>query len=629
MTVNPPRFNSTQKPEMWGYHGRVGDLLFRFSMSEAEPFQIQRSFSQRPAVNTDSTPEDFADEFGLTYSMVEFTAGDDRRFAHRRTNRTEGSDQFWRSYGLEINDEGDLQIVNQMGQITASAGAQTHPTRAAFDGTDIYHTNDTVNLTKIESLVTNPPTTSTEVTGLVGTARDVAALGSVVYACDGAEIRDNDGGWAQWSDLDAVRIWATKDRIVASTGTALYDDPDGVGPHTAVVTVPTGQSFVDVVDAGAFVLAASESTVFALTFDGTALSLAAQREFPFETITAIGALQGAVLVHTYQREDDGTYTQRLWFGSVDDGGVLQVEVVREWESATLGAVSACLAEVERDSVYLAIDDGTDTVLWKYNVGFGYLMSDRIVDGLTGQQVTDIIKAEGRFWVFAADGDVWRETTDKRAEGTLITPAADFFSSDPKVWERLTVVGDYPAGAQIVAYVSPDLDSLDAPHDNAEWIRVRTHRSTPDASTGLTIGASRYLTTRLVLKTGAVLRSVALRALPPLSDTEIRLTINASDDVFRPGKRRQNVRGLGEAIWNEIRGMQGRSLDLEIFALDTAWRGSLVQVATPVTQYLPDGSLTKVVNLIFRGEPLTNITSDTNTWGAAQWGVGLWGSNEVT
>lgn len=619
-----PTLTNTPDPTQWGYHAALGELLLRLVTTQQEPYTIRREFQQTQTVNTAVNPEDFTDDFGRTYSMVEFTGGEDRRFAHRRRDGQE-QDRFWRSEGVFINDDGDIEVVNTMEQITASGGVQTVKTRAAYDaiGDAIYHTNDTADLTKITNLLGAPPTTATEVTGLVGTASDVAVLGSTVYACDGAEIRDNAGGWAQWSNLAATRIWAVKDRIVASTGTALYDDPNGSGPHVAEVTLPAGQSFVDVVDAGAFVLAASESTVFALTFDGSALSLAAQREFPFETITAIASLQGATLVLTHQRGDDGNYTQRLWLGEVGDDGVLVAEVLREWTTDQVTEVASVLAEVERDSIYLTIDDGTDTALWRFNVGFGYLMSDRIIDGLTGQKPTDIIKAQGRFWVFAEDGDVWRETTTKRTQGVIVSPAIDHFTAQKKVWTRTTVNVDFSSGSDeaIIDATSSLSTHTDTPFGTDGWTRVQLQRLSSDPSAVLTLAASRYLALRVTLKGTAVLTGWAVRSLPPSSDEEIVLNVNVSDHVSRPGKAPLISRGHGEEMWQELRKLQGTSIFLNLFDIDQRWRGSIVEVATPVTSTLDTGSVTKVCRVTFRGlvpNETTTILS-ASTWGSALWG----------
>jgi len=634
-----PTTSNVSNPQQWGFDARLGDNLLRLVSNEESPgVQITRQPSQVPTVSTAVNPEDFTDEVGRTYSQTSLEGGSGLRYAHRRDNPSDAPSSYWFSKGLEINTNGDVNMVNTMEEIIAPPVSAFSPVeRAAYDGTDLWVTTGGTDLTRITNLTDSSPTTASVSTGASNDIEDVVSLGGTIYAATGSQVLWNDTGvttFTQWSDSNIVRLWRAKNRIIASDGVSLYEDPEGTGSKTPLVTLSSGDEWTGVVDAGQFVLAESRfGVIYALSFDGTNLSLSGQTTFAQEECVGIGALYGKVFVLTRQEDGDG-FVARFWVGDLGTDGVLEnLSVEREWFDLTEEEVPENISLTERDSVFFGLSDklySDDLDIWTYRLGTGRLSTTLFIDGITGTSATEIIKAGGRFWIFTAEGGVYRESTTTVESATLIGPLVDFFTANEKVWKSLRVSGDYTGGGTITAYFTEDPSALDSPM-GAGWTGLKVFRNDTDLATPIVAAESRYLAVRLDFSGNPALRSYALRALPPLSDEEITLTINISDTISRPGREPTRVAGYGDDIYTALRALEGQALELEIFSLDKKWRGAVLQVATPIQTSYRRGGVTRFTQVVFRGleRPTTNPLLTNTLFGATQWGRGLFGRSEVT
>lgn len=621
-----PTLDNVTNPRQWGYHARLGDYLLRLAPSADRQTVVQRSISQRPTVNTAENPEDFADEYGRTYSQVDFSGGEGLRFAHRRSNPENSNTMYWDSYGVRIDRFGRAELLNTTEELVTGAGL-TLPARAAYDGTAIYYSADSPDLTKLTNLTGTPPTSATETTGFTNDVQDVTALGGVVYACDGNEILDNDGGWTQWSNLAAIRLWAVKNRIMSSTGQDLYSDTDGGGPFTPLITLSGSDTWQDVADAGEFVLAAaSDGYIYSLQFDGSVLSLVAQSPFAQETPCAIASVQGVVAVLTHQQRDDGTYVKRLWVGSVDTDGVLtNMRVTREWFDLTDAQTPCVLTNPERDGIYTSVHDGTDSALWRYDVEFGATTRDLVMTG-NATDVTTILKAEGRFFMFDDAGNVVRETNTRMISGYIVSPLIDFATADKKVWATLDASGDFSGGGTISLAYSHSQAALDEGGSDDLWTAAKTLSNDDDTRVVLSTSARRYLVVRAKITGAAKLNSYVVRALPPLSDEVLRFHVNVSDLLSRPGRAPSRLYGYGDEIWTAIRALQGQSLELQVYDLGLTWVGHITNVATPVPNHHSRGGITRTMQVEFRGTPKTAATDTDGGFGSFVYGGATFGGS---
>lgn len=626
-----PTITNTPNPRRQGFQARLGTAVLRLAASSNEPYRISRGPAQTDTVSTEQNPEDFTDNFGRAYSQVEFTGGEGRRYAHRRSNEDQFQTAFWKSYGLELTEDRGLRLVNRMGTIVTAPGTAPDPvTRAAYDGTDLWVTDGTTSLNRITNLSAASPSQATVATGAVNDIEDLTVVGSVLHAATSTQILFNSTGpttFTQYSDLDALRLWSVKNRVIASDGPSLYEDPAGAGPHTALITLPAGEEWVEVVDGGAFVWAvATDGTLYSFTFDGSALSQASQLNFHEEDIRAVGALYGSVfLVST--AEEDGDLVVRFWQGFESTSTTLaDLRVVQEWTTSALTNFPRFIAETERDTVHFAFvhPDTSHMTMWSYNLEFGSMFSGNYVRDLDTTYATNVIKMEGKHWLICADGSVYRETSTAVSSGTFVGPAVDFFNADDKVWGSFTLASTLDSTSTLKVYVSNDIDSQEVPFDESAWTLLKTYTSATDEKFTIPVPKSRYLTVRLVLSGPAILQGYTIRALPPVSDEQVLLNINVSDVFSRPGKRPVLVKNYGEQVWNQVRDLQGQSIDLELYDLGKRWRGSIVEVSSPVERVGPQGSVTRIMNVLYRGREVSNTVTDTAVWGRHQWGATLWG-----
>ena len=101
MAVLPSSAN-TSNPQSLGYEANLDDLFLRFAVGPGRQMNINTAPLQAQAIATSETPEDFQQEFGQTYSRIDFSGGSGLDKAHQR-NAPEGAfSRYWDSSGVDV-----------------------------------------------------------------------------------------------------------------------------------------------------------------------------------------------------------------------------------------------------------------------------------------------------------------------------------------------------------------------------------------------------------------------------------------------------------------------------------------------------------------------------------------------
>ena len=87
-------------------------------------------------------------------------------------------------------------------------------------------------------------------------------------------------------------------------------------------------------------------------------------------------------------------------------------------------------------------------------------------------------------------------------------------------------------------------------------------------------------------------SFSIRAFPEPEDVIVKLPINVSDRIERPGKLAKNVPGIGQKIFDQIQRLEGKSVTLNVFKPEETVRGIVENVTLPVSEISKQGSALK-------------------------------------
>lgn len=612
--MTAPTLTNVANPRKFGYHASLNERLFRLAVGPGRELSIRTAPLEAPSINTQQTAEEFVDEFGKTFARSSFEGGQGLYQAH-----VEGAspNRYWDSKNVSVRpaepgEFPEIRLLHTTASIEASADAGL---LSAFDGTSLYLCEGTVLRRSDDPSATTPtfvnddPHAGEVATDVLG----VASLGTDIYAALGPNgiHRKTGGTWSHYGDNPASeqyqRVWATKGRIVASTGRSLYEVIAPGAAPAAMVTLPPGESWQDVHDGGSHVLAAaSDGYVYAFATDSGSMSLSAQTLFEGETPRAVGQTQGVVAVLT-----SASNVGRMYVGSVADAGNLgDMQLVKQWgESGTSVSQSGRKVIGTRDALFTAIPDGADTHAWRYDLSSGGIARHLEVAGTSGL-ARGMHVIDGRLFLSVDGAGVFRETPLYASSGYLIGPLGDFFSSADKSWigARLET-GDLSDGMRAEGFYTTDPSALNDP-DSSSWIRF-TSRDSGSGDPGeqpLSNVVARSLAgmVKLSPSTGGLsspaVRSFSFRAYPSSGDQDviIVLPVNVSDLVERPGRARVRVPGRGEREFQALMAFEGRPVTLRLFKPEMTWRGLVEEVATPVQAITSRGSTTMMAQVRVRG-----------------------------
>lgn len=593
-----------------GYHARLGDLLLRLAVAPDRPVQIQLAELQPPRFQTEANPEDVISSFGDIHSQSDFTGGEGLLNRFRRDGDERDATRFFDSKGVDVSptDVGvpqQVRLHRDAEQVDAITGvvhlATAERVLWATAGQTLRKTADILATTP--SFADDDPHNAETATDV----EDVTALGGIPYAALGANgIHRDDGGWAHWSDLEAVRVWDALDRVIASDGDGLYEADSGTN-STLLYTLPDGETWTDVTDAAGTILAgATSGFVYSFSVDDAgALQVVGQTRFRGEQVRALAARSTLVWVVTQA----GTEL-RVWQTQVEQGLLSGLQLLREWSNGGAGAAIA-----SRDRAFVGVDEGGTPYLWRIELSTGGLFRGF---QLSGGQVNAVRVVEGNVLAGVEDGGVWRQIDERVESGYLIGPMSDFFRAEDKSWVAGWADVE-TGGGSVELWFTVNRDAMFDP-DHASWTRLRTYLDDSSGGQEVALGdvVARSLAGMVKLQRDGGetprVRSFSFRSYPTGGDVIVSLPVDVGDQLERPGRRRLHNPGWGRRIYDELVRREAKAAVCEVFRTGDLIRGIVESVETPIPAITPRGTVTQVSHVRVRGRRLNVQTRDIGSGG---------------
>lgn len=597
-----PTTANVADPRRLGYDALIGDLYVRLAVAPDRSLTVQTAEPERgERVQTQTNAEEFVEEFGRVFARDDFTGGEGLFAAHTREQRAGQATRFWDSRGIDVllrrGEPPALRLLRDTELMVSGAGGRM----AANDATTVAYVSPPTSVVLSTTATAGSPTWSTETPG-PALVSDIAMLGGRWYVgggSDGVYRRTGTNAWAQWSTSVADRVWAVKDRIITYGDGVLREIPPAGGAGTVLYTFAPGVAATGVADAGAGIaVGATNGYVYVFAPDDTgALMIRAQTPVRGESIRALTSTQG--LLFYVSR---GANVCRLWRARVADSGALvDVQLLREWQGAE-GAVSVTST---RDDVVVAGRQGLEVHTWRYSLATGGLF--RYLTFPVNSTPAAVVGVGERLFVATLSGGVWRDDPSAFvAEGWLIGPSGDLFTSSVKTWvdARLTAM---VAGQERVslAYSTHPGDLLDAAA--AGWVQaVERTASSPAATRRLAGVRGRSIAGRVRLtappdrSTSPTVLAFGFRAYTSSADEIVTLPVNVSDAIERVGRRAIRVPGHGERVLQALLALRASATRLVVYRPAISVRGIVESVGAPIPAITRSGSPTAYALVRFRG-----------------------------
>ena len=338
-----------------------------------------------------------------------------------------------------------------------------------------------------------------------------------------------------------------------------------------------------------------------------------QTKIPYEEIHSIAAAEGIIFIGTKEVSRNVGRLYKLQLVAADNLYVLaERQLIKEWVTAVDTTPKSMF--VSRDSVYIGIKEATnETNLWRYYLPTGGLARDLQTVG--NGFVQGIVQSSGKFVICVAGSDVYIETSTYESTGYLITSAADFFTAESKQFVGAEVsTKELPDNTSVELLFSNNFEDLDTPGSSNYERAVNQVSGTGDTEVQIK-PIARYIIGKLVLNSDGVdtpkVKSLQFRALARPELVVAQIPINISDRVERPGRTPIKVRELGDALYNELRLLEGDAVTLEIFDPNEIIRGVVESISYPVSSNAERGSVTQVAILTVRGTRQQTVTEPTS------------------
>ena len=636
-----PRIPTTEfisNPRRYGYDVRVDKLLLRAAISPNNPMTIQSSDVQAGQnVNVKQNPEDFTSNLGRIYSRNNFSAGQGLDTAHRADGQPDDSKRFWDSKGIDVfhgDDEVSYNVHLLYTTLTQNKSfSGTNNYIAQTTNGDIYVT-DTTNIHKYNG--TSWSTIAAGTSGATHNFTGIAAFGNGLYlttanGTSGSQLIKFDG--SSWSTLTTAQsssggltgVWYVKNRlwISGNDGTAEYLwerspfdawNNAWLADADSIVEIEPTHSITGVVDGGAAVLAAStDGTVYSFKLSSAVFVNQGQTKIPYEEVHSIAAAEGIIFIGTKEVSRNVGRLYKLELVAADNLYVLaNRQLIKEWVTAVDTTPKAMF--VSRDSVYIGIKEANnETNLWRYYLPTGGLARDLQTAG--NSFVTGIVQSNGKFVICVSGSDVYIETYTYESTGYLITSAADFFTAEAKQFVGAEVsTKELPEETSVELFFTNNFEDLDNPSSSNYEKAINQINGTGDTEQQIK-PVARYIIGKLVLNSDGTntpeVKSLQFRALARPELVVAQIPINISDRVERPGRTPIKVRELGDALYNELRLLEGDAVTLEIFNPNEVIRGVVESISYPIIEDAERGSVTQTAILTVRGTRQQTVTQPTS------------------
>jgi hypothetical protein len=636
MAVLPSPAN-TNAPEAQGFEANLDDLFLRFAVGPGRQMNINTAPLQAQAIQTSETPEDFQQEFGQIFSRTDFAGGSGLDKAHKRNAGENDFQRYWDSKGVDVfsgkavGQEYNISLLHDTDEVQTTTGTNLYMQEL---GGEIFYADGAV-LKKVATPLTGSvaddgtPSAGNNITGM-------AVLGTKLYLVANGDIyvRNSAGSYATYNTHKTFdKLWSMKGRLVASATNGELHEVAATSSPPTMKALPSGSSWTDVADGGAVVLAcADDGYIYSFADESSTLTLKGQTFVEGEVPNAIDAAQGLIFYGTYQNTASGKIG-RLYRAEITNANNLYVlvnaQLIKQWGDGTTTLNQAPYRLVStRDSIFVGIiDSASKTNLWRYYLPTGGIARD--LEFAESGIVEGIAVFSDRLFATISGGGLYRESTNYVSTGYVITPLADFFTSEKKQWVGAKVNTNVVSSGSVKLFTSTiaaDINNADA----ATWAeQVSIFSGTGGDEEVMTLVDGRWITGKIEINTDDVTQtpqmlSFAIRGFQLVNDLVVDMPINISDQIERPFRKALRVQGQGDLVYQALRNREGKNVQLEIFRPDTLLRGIIENVSSPIEEISPRGSVTMYCLVRFRGSKVVQTSTSGVGLGIELLGVGQLG-----
>jgi len=619
-----------QNPQRKGYDFRIDNQLYRAAIGPTQDRQmtIQSSDVQEQGVNVKQNPEDFTSNLGRVFSRNDFSGGSNLDKAHKANGTLKDTTRYWDSEGIDVfntdlSKSYDISLLQSTSNIRTFSNAANDDNYLAIVGTDIYVSDEAV-LYKSTDGGDNFSTVTTGITGGY-TIKGIAAHGTGLYIVtsngSASQIILYNGSSPTTKLTAAIYdgIWSVKGHLVVSIATALHDYDGATTVASAMLTLPTGETWTDIADVGAVMLAtATDGRIYSIKDVAGTLTAKGQTEISGEIPTCVAEAQGIIFYGTRVDQTGAKKIGRLYKAEIKVSDDLYVlannQLIKEWDIDSIDAAPREIF-VTRDSVYTGVkESASESFLWRYYLPTAGIARYHKLPA--GNLVQGINKVDDNFIATVNGSGLYRETGNFEEEGYLITSPADFFTAESKQYVGLEIETDVITSSNSVeVYLSNKLEAINDSNDSS-WSLELEQRSGSGGTEVQLNRVARYVTAKIVLKsvTSGVspkLHSIQIRALARPELVVVQIPVNMSDRVERPFRKPIRIKNLGETIYQSLKQKEGTAITLEIYDPSEIIVGVVEKITYPIISNPNIGSVTQYAILTVRGTRQTTFSAVTS------------------
>ena len=619
-----------QNPQRKGYDFRIDNQLYRAAIGPTQDRQmtIQSSDVQEQGVNVKQNPEDFTSNLGRVFSRNDFSGGSNLDKAHKANGTLKDTTRYWDSEGIDVfntdlSKSYDISLLESTSNIRTFSDAANDDNYLAVVGTDIYVSDEAV-LYKSTDGGDNFSTVTTGITGGY-TIKGIAAHGTGLYIVtsngSASQIILYNGSSPTTKLTAAIYdgIWSVKGHLVVSIATALHDYDGATTVASAMLTLPTGETWTDIADVGAVMLAtATDGRIYSIKDVAGTLTAKGQTEISGEIPTCVAEAQGIIFYGTRVDQTGAKKIGRLYKAEIKVSDDLYVlannQLIKEWDIDSIDAAPREIF-VTRDSVYTGVkESASQSFLWRYYLPTAGIARYHKLGA--GNLVQGINKVDDNFIATVNGSGLYRETGNFEEEGYLITSPADFFTAESKQYVGLQIETDEVTDSNSVeVFLSNKLEAINDPNDSS-WSLELEQRSGSGGTEVQLNRVARYVTAKIVLKsvTSGVspkLHSIQIRALARPELVVVQIPVNISDRVERPFRKPIRIKNLGETIYQSLKQKEGTAVTLEIYDPSETIVGVVEKITYPIISNPNIGSVTQYAILTVRGTRQTTFSAVTS------------------
>ena len=614
-------------PKRKGYDFRIDNQLYRAAITSNQQMTIQSSDVSDATVNVRQNPEDFTSNLGRVFSRNNFSGGSNLDTAHRRDGTEKDVIRFWDSQGIDVfgKDLGEsynIQLLNTTDN-KRSLSSSDNDNYMAVVGTTIYVSDDAT----LYKSTDGGQTFSTQSTGLTAGyhIKGLAAHGDLLYivANNGSageiETLTSGGTSTQKSTAQVFDgIWSVKGLFLVSAGTGLHQYDGATTVSSAVVTLPSGQTWTDVADVGAVVLAtATDGRIYSLKDVSGTFTPKGQTEITNEIPTCVAESNGIIFYGTKEEQTGSKKIGRLYRANLrvaDDLYVLgDNQLIKEWD---VDGIDNSPKEIynTRDSIYVGIkESGSTSFLWRYYLPTAGIA--RYYKAAAGGIIESINKVDENFIFTVGGSGVFLQTSNFEETGFLITPPADFFTAESKQFVGAEIeTEELSSGESVDVFISNKFESINDSSDSTWQLELSQQSGTGGEEVQLQ-RVARYVTAKIELNGNGTstpkFKSIQIRALARPELVVVQIPVNISDRVERPFRKPIRVKNLGETIYQSLKQKEGDAVTLELFDPAEIIRGVVEKISYPIQSNPNIGSVTQYAILTVRGtrqQTFSQVTS---------------------